>query len=41
MFEYDLIGIGEEPVAEEHIILNCTPRKLLKRDIEIKNNTDK
>ncbi|CAD8106047.1 unnamed protein product [Paramecium primaurelia] len=41
MFEYDLIGIGEEPVAEEHIILNCTPRKLLKRDIELRNLTDK
>lgn len=23
VFEYDLKGYGEEPVAEEHIILNC------------------
>ncbi|CAD8117028.1 unnamed protein product [Paramecium sonneborni] len=41
VFEYDLIGIGEEPVAEEHIILNCQARKQMKREIEIKNNSDK
>ena len=23
VFEYELRGFGEEPVAEEHIILNC------------------
>lgn len=41
VFEYDLKGYGEEPVAEEHIILTCQARKLTKRDIELKNNTDK
>lgn len=34
-------GYGEEPVAEEHIILNCQARKLTKREIELKNNTEK
>ena len=23
IYEYDLKGIGEEPLAEDHIILNC------------------
>lgn len=37
VFEYDLRGYGEEPVAEEHIILQCQARKTTKREIEIKN----
>ena len=41
VFEYELKGYGEEPVAEEHIILNCQARKLSKREIEIKNTSDK
>ena len=30
-------GYGEEPVAEEHIILNCLARKTTRREIELKN----
>jgi hypothetical protein len=37
VFEYELKGFGEEPVAEEHIILNCSARKATRRDIELKN----
>jgi len=37
VFEYELKGYGEEPVAEEHIILNCLARRPTKRDIELKN----
>ena len=37
VFEYELKGYGEEPVAEEHIILNCQARKATRRDIELRN----
>ena len=37
VYEYDLKGFGEEPVAEEHIILNCEARKLTKREITLQN----
>ena len=37
VFEYELKGFGEEPVAEEHIILNCQARKQTRREIELKN----
>lgn len=36
-FEYDLIGHGEEPLAVDHIILNCIARKASTKVIEIKN----
>lgn len=39
VFEYDLRGYGEEPVAEEHIIVNCIARKTTKREIELTNNS--
>ena len=35
VYEYDLKGFGEEPVAEEHIILNCEARKLTVREITL------
>ena len=41
VFEYELIGIGEEPVAEDNLIIECQARKTVKREIEIKNTTDK
>ena len=41
VFEYELFGFGEEPVAEEHIVLNCQARKTTRKEIEIKNLTDK
>lgn len=37
VFEYEMKGYGEEPVAEEHIILNCLARKTTRREIELKN----
>jgi hypothetical protein len=37
VFEYDLRGFGEEPVAEEHIILQCQARKTTRREIELRN----
>lgn len=37
MFEYELKGFGEEPIAEEHIILSCQARKQTRREIELKN----
>ena len=30
IFEYELIGIGEEPLAKDHIIVNCVARKTSK-----------
>ena len=41
MFEYELIGIGEEPVAEDNLVIECQARKTVKREIEIKNTTEK
>lgn len=42
MFEYDLKGYGEEPVAEDHIVIHCQARKPTKHEIEVKNPyTDK
>ncbi|EGR27619.1 hypothetical protein IMG5_193180 [Ichthyophthirius multifiliis] len=35
--EYELKGIGEEPVAEEHIIINCKAKQKTKKEIVIKN----
>lgn len=36
-FEYELKGVGEEPVAEDHIVINCKARETTQYDIEIKN----
>ena len=41
IYEYDLKGIGEEPLAEDHIILNCQARQTTVHNFEIKNITDK
>lgn len=40
-YEYELMGIGEEPLAEDHIVLNCKARQTSTHTFEIKNNTDK
>ena len=40
-YEYELKGIGEEPLAEDHIVLNCKARETTNHQFEIKNNTDK
>lgn len=41
VYEYELKGIGEEPLAEDHIVLNCKARETSKHFFEIKNATDK
>ena len=40
-YEYELKGIGEEPLAEDHIVLTCKAREATRHTFEIKNNTDK
>jgi hypothetical protein len=40
-YEYELKGIGEEPLAEDHIILNCNARATYKHPFTIKNPLDK
>lgn len=41
VYEYDLKGIGEEPLAEDHIVLNCKAREKTTHFFEIKNQTEK
>lgn len=40
-YEYELKGIGEEPLAEDHIVLTCKARETCTNIFEIKNPTDK
>ena len=40
-YEYELKGIGEEPLAEDHIVLTCKARETCTNIFEIKNTTDK
>eukprot|EP00826_Nyctotherus_ovalis_P038520 TRINITY_DN3612_c0_g1_i6.p1 TRINITY_DN3612_c0_g1~~TRINITY_DN3612_c0_g1_i6.p1 ORF type:complete len:1173 (+),score=401.21 TRINITY_DN3612_c0_g1_i6:253-3771(+) len=40
-FSYDLIGKGEEPLAEEKIVLNCEAKKTMKHAITLKNDSDR
>ncbi|KAL4497051.1 hypothetical protein ABPG72_002207 [Tetrahymena utriculariae] len=42
VFEYELKGIGEEPLAVDHLVINCQARQTTKQELVIKNpNTDK
>jgi len=41
IYEYDLKGIGEEPLAEDHIILSCQARQTTVHNFEIKNTSEK
>jgi hypothetical protein len=41
VYEYELKGFGEEPLAEEHIILTCKARETKTHTFEIKNPSDK
>ena len=41
VYEYDLKGIGEEPLAEDHIVLNCQARQTTVHGFEIKNLFEK
>ena len=36
-FEYDVVGIGEEPLAIEHFVINCVAKKTTVTYIDIKN----
>lgn len=40
-YEYELKGIGEEPLAEDHIILNCKAREKNTHLFNIENKSDK
>lgn len=40
-YEYELKGFGEEPLAEDHIILTCEARAVTHHKFELKNPTDK
>ena len=40
-YEYALQGMGEEPLAEDHIVLNCKARETTHHSFEIRNQTDK
>ena len=37
IYEYDMKGIGEEPLAEDHIVLICQARKTTVHHFNIKN----
>ena len=41
VYEYELIGHGEEPLAEDHIVLNCKAREAYTHSFEIKNTSDR
>ena len=41
IYEYELKGFGEEPLAEEHIVLNCKARETTRHFFDIKNPSDK
>ena len=41
VYEYDLKGIGEEPLATDHVILKCKVKIPTKYLFEVKNTTDK
>jgi hypothetical protein len=36
-FEYQIIGNGEEPLAEEHIEIKCEAKQIVKKEIFIRN----
>ena len=40
-YEYELKGYGEEPLAEDHRVLNCSARETQTTYFDIKNNSDK
>jgi len=41
MYEYELKGYGEQPLAEEHIILDCEANKLRQYELTIPNDTNR
>jgi hypothetical protein len=40
-YEYELKGIGEEPLAEDHVVLSCKARETTRYPLTVRNNTDK
>ena len=40
-YEYELKGIGEEPLAEDHIVLSCKARETCTHVFDVENKTDK
>jgi hypothetical protein len=40
-YEYELKGIGEPPLAEDHIILKCRAKHVTQHVFEIRNDSDK
>ena len=36
-FEYQIIGHGEQPIAEEHIEIQCKAKEIGKKIIQVKN----
>mgnify|MGYP003389814627 CR=1 FL=1 len=41
IFDYELKGIGEEPLASGHFVFECIARKLQECEIWIENTTPK
>jgi hypothetical protein len=37
IYEYNFIGICEDPLAEDHIVLDCVARQIKTHNISIKN----
>ena len=40
-YEYELKGIGEEPLAEDHVILTCNARETKQTSLKVRNDSDK
>jgi len=40
-YEYELKGIGEEPLAEDHVILTCNARETKHTSLKVRNDSDK
>ena len=38
LFEYELRGIGEEPLSEGHITLSCLARQTTRHNIQLQNH---
>ncbi|EGR28301.1 hypothetical protein IMG5_179020 [Ichthyophthirius multifiliis] len=37
VYEYQIFGIGEEPLTVDHLVINCQARKLTKQELALKN----
>jgi hypothetical protein len=36
-YQYELTGVGEDPVAENHIVIDCVARKRMKETMNVRN----